>query len=478
MITTEQVFRLVEPYLFAFSSTEDAIKEIFNNDIKLYTKMPKENIEKEVSEKIKGYLKKQFDSEQFPILIDKYAKPKKKLLKKDIAFIDTILIGTEYIPTYEDIDAVLKINKIKDYLKKHKDDESHTIEIIKEFQEELDEIEEDLEEEPTVDKEYDGGDCEKLYRRDAARYELLTPQEERELLIRYKQQGDEEAFEILVGANQGLCQKVARKYKNRGIPELDLIQEGNIGLIKALNRFDITRTTKLSTYAMWWIRQAVKTIVNEESKSIHLPYNFSEEQSKLTRVEEEFINKNGREPSIEELTKITGFKKSKIETLRKYELNFVSFEKPVNEEESDASELGDFLTSDYIKNPEELADIQSDKETLILLFRLMHESKLSQSEIIEDIIRLRVGYELYNEKVLRIIKKNGLPLKNYYTLADLGKVYGVTKERIRQLEAKGITKMTELAGIYKINIDENENYKQLVKKRKLELEKEIKETEE
>lgn len=475
-MTTEQIFRLIEPYLFIFTSTEAAIKIIFNNDIKSYTKMPKEEIEKEVSNSLKKHIKGQFTSKQFPMLINKYTKNKKRITKKDIDFIDRLLIETEYIPTYEDIDAILKINKIKAYSKKHKEDESYLIEIIKDFQEELDEIASDLEEIEKVSEEYDGGDIEKLYKRDIGRYDLLTPPEERKLLIKYKQQHDEEALDILVGANQGLCIKVARKYKNRGIPELDLIQEGNIGLMKALESFDLNRTTKLSTYAMWWIRQSIKSAVNEESKTIRLPYNFSEDQSKLCRLEEEFINKNGREPSIKELSEITGFKESKVKDLKKYELKFVSFEKPVNEEESDASELGDFLTSDYIKTPEELADIQSDKDTLILLFRLMHESKLSQSEKIENIIRLRMGYELYNEKVLRLIKKAGLPLKNSYILGDIGKIYGVTKESIRQLEAKGIKRMTELAGRYGINIDENENYKQLVKKR--ELEKEIKETEE
>ena len=465
MISTNELFKLIEPYIFAFSSKDIAVREIFNDDISSFTKLPKEEIEEKVSKNLITYFKKQFNSGEFPNIMKKYVKVKKNITNKNITFIDNILIEANYELTYEDVDSILKIEELKKYLKKAQKDETYLVGKIKEFQEEMEEIEEDIEELEDVSQEYDGGDIKKLYLRDSSRYKLLTPEEERELLIRYKQ-GDPEAFELLIGANQGLCKKVARRYSNRGLSFLDLIQEGNLGLIKALDKFDINRPTKLSTYAMWWIRQAVKRAINEDSRAVRIPSNMCEAQAKITRIREEFLNKNGREATTKELSELSGFSETRVKDIRKHELTFVSFEKPVNEEESDAAYFGDFITSEDIETPEEIADKQSNDDTIILMLKLLRESDLSQAERIEQVIRLRMGIELYTDEIYKLIRNSGLPIKDGYKLKDVGKIYGLTRERIRQLEAKGIDRMGFIAATYNIEGFTKEDYKKLIKKKK------------
>ena len=466
MISTEELFKLIENYIFAFPSKEELIKVVFNDDIETFTKMREEKIEEKVNKNLSEYFKKQFEEDKLIEIIKKYIESKGKALsKKDMMFLDEIIILSGYEITYEEIEKLLEIKEIVVYVNNTKKDETFLVEQIKEFQE-LQEFEKEDEEETPHKKNYEGEDIVEKYYSDISNYDLLTEEEEKYYIKRFQTEGDPEAFEILVGSNQGLCQKVARAFKNRGLSFLDLVQEGNIGLMKALERFDLNRKTKLSTYAMWWIRQAVRRALYENSKTIRLPMHIIEAQEKISKASESFCAENGREPNIEELQQLTGLTEKKIKDALKADIKMVSFEKPVNEEESDASEFGDFVTSEDIETPHELADKEAEHEAYELLFRLLREDSLiPQAARTEQIIRLRMGIEVYNEVTYKIIKSCGLPLKDKYTLEDVGKIFGRTRERIRQLQKKGIDRMTVLAAKYNIDIFENEKYKSMVKKR-------------
>ena len=253
---------------------------------------------------------------------------------------------------------------------------------------------------------------------------------------------------------------------------LDLIQEGNLGLIKAINRFDLNKKTKLSTYAIWWIRQSVTVAIRDQAKTIRIPRALAEIQEKIRRIEENYSSQYKAEPSIEELAQLIGVSEKRIREAKKYELKMVSFDKPVNEEESDASSLGDFLTTDDIETPEEISDKQTIHEVFDKMLTILgNDTKVTQAKRKEQIIRLRMGNEIFNDEIYKIIRNKKLPDKDRYTLEDLGKAFNRTRERIRQLEADGIDKLIDYTDRYQIDIFPNENYKQKVKRR---LEKERK----
>ena len=465
MISTEELFKLIENYIFAFSSKEELIKVVFEDDIDSFTTMTEEEIEKKVNENLSKYFNKQFEEEKLIEIIRKYIDSKGKALsKKNVIFLDNIIIDSGYELSYEDIQKLLEIKELLVYLNNAKKDDTYLVEQIKEFQE-LQELEEDEEEKVVHKKNYEGEDIVEKYYSDVSGYGLLTAEEERYYLKKFQEEEDPDAFEKLVLCNQGLCQKVARKYKNRGLSFLDLVQEGNLGLIKALQKFDLSKKTKLSTYAMWWIRQAIKRALNENSRTIRIPTHLIEIQEKISRATEVFYNDNGREPTIKEISELTGFTEQKIREAKKAEIRMVSFDKPVNDEESDASVLGDFLTSDDIETPEQLADKQAEHDAYELLFKLLREeSGFSNVDRMEQIIRLRMGIEMYNDETYRIIKKSGFPVKDVYILEDVGKMFGVTRERIRQVQKKGIDQMSFYQAKYNINIFENKKYKAKVKR--------------
>ena len=466
MITTDQLFKLIEPYLFAFPSKEDVIREIFNDDIISFTTKTEEDIEKEINENLNNYFKKQFEDNKLVELTEKYIEANDRALsRKNIIFLDEILANSEYEPSYEDLESLLEIPELKVYVKKTKNDKTNLVERIKEFQE-LQEFEKELNK---VSYEYDGDNIVDIYMADKDRYDLLTPAEERYYIKKYQEEGDHEAYDILAGANQGLCIKVAKMYLNRGLSLLDLIQEGNMGLIKAINRFDLSKKTKLSTYATWWILQAVKLAVRDSAKTIHIPRGLIDIQYKIKRVEETYSSKTKSEPSIEELAEIIGVSEKRIREAKKYDLTMVSFDKPImNNDEDNDSTLGDFLTSDAIEAPEKGSEDQAEHEVYeFLLNKLIEKKGVTKPERTVQVIRLRYGSELYNEETYKLIKKYNLPFKEKYTLKDVGKIFGVTRERIRQLQAKGIDKMIDYTELYNVDIYERENYKQKLKRRLL-----------
>ena len=463
MITTEELFKLIENYLFAFSSKEEAIEVIFNNDIKSFTTKTPEEIEKEINRNLNKYFKKQFEDNKLIETVKKYIENSGKALsRKSMMFLDDILVNSEYDLTFEDIEKLLDIKELQVYLKASKNDKTSLVERIKEFQE-TQELEKELENIPE-EAYYDTSDIENIYFADISRYKLLTAEEERYYLKKYLEEEDAEAFDILVGSNQGLCKKVARIYLNRGLSFLDLIQEGNIGLIKAIQRFDLSRPTKFSTYAMWWIRQAIKVAISDYSRTIRIPRNLGDVQEKIKKLEEAYESETGETLTIKQLSELTGIREERIKDAKRFELRMISFDKPVKEDE-DESTIGDFMVSDIIETPEEIADKQAEHDTYELLFKILRESSnLTNPERSEQIMRLRMGIEVYNDETYRIIKKSGLPIKDKYTLEEVAQIYGITRERVRQLQEKCRKKMSSLAAQNDINTFENENYKTKIKK--------------
>lgn len=449
MISTEELFKQIEKYLFAFSSKEKAIECIFNNNISSFTKIPRDEIEKRINDNLIKYFTKQFEKKKLPSIIKKYVK-EKKLKEEDILFLDSIIIGCEYEYTFDDLEKISSIKEIKEYIDEYDDEESILIQNIKDFEE----VEEISNEEQDFDETYD--DLYKLYKKDVMKYGLLKADEQLEMMRRYKENNDPEAFEKLVCCNQGLCVRVAKKYINRGIPLLDLIQEGNIGLIKAIEKFDLDRKTKLSTYATWWIRQAITIVVFEDGNSIHLPKSMKEKQNKLEKIENAFIEQNGRKPTIEELTKLTDFSPKTIKDIKRYTLNIFSLDRKIQTDEDNGSTYGEFIESTLESPTETIEHEERIKRLNDYLEYLGNDHKLSSAKRIEEILRLRLGIEVYNAEIYRIIEKSGFELKDTYTLSEIGKIYHVKGERIRQLEAKGIDRLKKYGIIENFLLDNGE----------------------
>lgn len=449
MISTDELFKLIEKYLFAFKSKEDAIKYIFNGNISTYTKMTYEEIENSINSNLTKYFNKEFKSKKLPSIIKKYVK-NKTLTKDDLLFLDNIIIGCEYEYTFDDLEKISSIKQIKEYLNKYSDDETSLIQNIKDFNniDELSNEKKDFEE--TCD------DLFKIYIKDVKKYGLLTASEQLELMKRYKKNNDPEAFEKLVCCNQGLCIEVAKKYLNRGLSLLDLIQEGTIGLMKGIDKFDLGRKTKVSTYVTWWIRQAITLAVNENNTAIRIPKSMKDKQKKLEKQENSFMERNGRKPTIEELIELTGFTEKMIKDIKKYNVNIFSIDKQIQTDDDNGSTYGDFIES-TLESPNE--SVEKEERIKILnryLETLGKDNNLSSAKRIEQILRLRFGVDVYNGEIYKIIEKSGFEFKDTYTLTEIGKMYNVKGERIRQLEAKGIYRLKKYGIVENFLLDNGE----------------------
>lgn len=256
----------------------------------------------------------------------------------------------------------------------------------------------------------------KMYLKEIGRVPLLKPEDEPEIAKRIEA-GDEEAKNILISSNLRLVVSIAKKYVGRGMLFLDLIQEGNMGLVKAVEKFDYTKGFKFSTYATWWIRQAITRAIADQARTIRIPVHMVETINKLTRVQRQLVQELGRDPSAEEISaRMEGVSPEKVREIQKIALEPVSLETPIGEE--DDSHLGDFIEDKDAMSPDEYANNQLLKDEINNVL-----SGLTERE--EKVLRLRFG--LYDGRTR--------------TLEEVGREFNVTRERIRQIEAKALRKL-------------------------------------
>lgn len=256
----------------------------------------------------------------------------------------------------------------------------------------------------------------KMYLKEIGRVPLLKPEDEPEIAKRIEA-GDKEARDILISSNLRLVVSIAKKYVGRGMLFLDLIQEGNMGLVKAVEKFDYRKGFKFSTYATWWIRQAITRAIADQARTIRIPVHMVETINKLTRIQRQLVQELGRDPTAEEISaKMDGISPEKVREIQKIALEPVSLETPIGEE--DDSHLGDFIEDKNSLSPDQYASNQLLKDEINNVL-----SGLTERE--EKVLRLRFG--LYDGRTR--------------TLEEVGKEFNVTRERIRQIEAKALRKL-------------------------------------
>ena len=255
----------------------------------------------------------------------------------------------------------------------------------------------------------------RMYLKEIGKVSLLTADEEIELAKRMEQ-GDEEAKKRLAEANLRLVVSIAKRYVGRGMLFLDLIQEGNLGLIKAVEKFDYRKGYKFSTYATWWIRQAITRAIADQARTIRIPVHMVETINKLIRVSRQLLQELGREPTPEEIAEEMKMPVDRVREILKIAQEPVSLETPIGEE--DDSHLGDFIEDEVIENP-------VDYTTRVVLREQLDEVLDTLTDREENVLRLRFGLD---DGKMR-------------TLEDVGKVFNVTRERIRQIEAKALRKL-------------------------------------
>ncbi len=255
----------------------------------------------------------------------------------------------------------------------------------------------------------------RMYLKEIGKVTLLSSDEEIELAQRMEQ-GDEDAKKRLAEANLRLVVSIAKRYVGRGMQFLDLIQEGNLGLIKAVEKFDYRKGYKFSTYATWWIRQAITRAIADQARTIRIPVHMVETINKLIRVSRQLLQELGREPSSEEIAEVMELPVERVREILKISQEPVSLETPIGEEED--SHLGDFIQDDNVPVPADAAAFAVLKEELMKVLDTLTERE-------QKVLRLRFGLDDGRAR----------------TLEEVGKEFNVTRERIRQIEAKALRKL-------------------------------------
>ena len=319
--------------------------------------------------------------------------------------------------TYREVmDAFEKIDIPPEQIEKVYDTLEHMgIDVVPEIDEEIEEVDIDEDPELSIPEGVTIDDPVRMYLKEIGKVPLLSADEEIELAQRMES-GDEEPKKRLAEANLRLVVSIAKRYVGRGMLFLDLIQEGNLGLIKAVEKFDYKKGFKFSTYATWWIRQAITRAIADQARTIRIPVHMVETINKLIRVSRQLLQELGREPLPDEVAKEMGMSEDKVREIMKISQVTVSLETPIGEEED--SHLGDFIPDDDAPAPAESAAFTLLKEQLI------------------DVLDTLTPRE---EKVLRL--RFGLDDGRARTLEEVGKEFNVTRERIRQIEAKALRKL-------------------------------------
>ena len=310
-----------------------------------------------------------------------------------------------------------QFEKILDYL------EQNNIDVLR-ITEEEDDSEVLIDEEDEIEVENidlsvpDGISIEdpvRMYLKEIGKVPLLTAEEEIELAQRMEE-GDQEAKKRLAEANLRLVVSIAKRYVGRGMLFLDLIQEGNLGLIKAVEKFDYRKGYKFSTYATWWIRQAITRAIADQARTIRIPVHMVETNNKMIRVSRQLLQELGREPTPEEIAEEMDMPVERVREILKISQEPVSLETPIGEEED--SHLGDFIQDDNVPVPAEAAAFTLLKEQLVEVLGTLTERE-------QKVLRLRFGLDDGRAR----------------TLEEVGKEFSVTRERIRQIEAKALRKL-------------------------------------
>ncbi len=337
---------------------------------------------------------------------------KKKNVIEDREFIDYFMNVKEIDLTRERMEQIFQFFEDKGVdiltISEDADEEPDDLDLSAEAEEE---IELDL----TVPDGVSIEDPVRMYLKEIGKVPLLTAEEEIELAKRMEE-GDEEAKKKLAEANLRLVVSIAKRYVGRGMLFLDLIQEGNLGLIKAVEKFDYRKGYKFSTYATWWIRQAITRAIADQARTIRIPVHMVETINKLIRVSRQLLQELGREPLPEEIAKEMDISEERVREILKISQEPVSLETPIGEEED--SHLGDFIQDDNVPVPADAA-----------AFTMLHEQ-------LEEVLGTLTERE---QKVLRL--RFGLMDGRARTLEEVGKEFNVTRERIRQIEAKALRKL-------------------------------------
>ena len=351
--------------------------------------------------------------ERLSNLIEKGKKAGKLTLKEIADVIDGLNLSQEQMDRFYDTLEELNIETVGENLPPIDDDE--LLPALDEL-EEIDEVtEEEIAEADSMVDSYSTDDPVRMYLKEIGKVSLLTQEEEIELAVRMSQ-GDEEAKRRMAEANLRLVVSIAKRYVGRGMLFLDLIQEGNLGLIKAVEKFDYTKGYKFSTYATWWIRQAITRAIADQARTIRIPVHMVETINKVIRVSRQLLQELGHDPSPEEISEEMNMPVDKVREILKIAQEPVSLETPIGEEED--SHLGDFIPDEGASEPSEAASFTLLKEQLVDVL-----STLTPRE--EKVLKLRFGIEDGRTR----------------TLEEVGKEFNVTRERIRQIEAKALRKL-------------------------------------
>ena len=346
-------------------------------------------------------------------LIEKGKKAGKLTLKEIADVIDGLNLSQEQMDRFYDTLEELNIETVGEDLPPIDDDE--LLPALDEL-EEIDEVtEEEIAEADSMADSYSTDDPVRMYLKEIGKVSLLTQEEEIELAARMSQ-GDEEAKRRMAEANLRLVVSIAKRYVGRGMLFLDLIQEGNLGLIKAVEKFDYTKGYKFSTYATWWIRQAITRAIADQARTIRIPVHMVKTINKVIRVSRQLLQELGHDPSAEEIAAEMNIPVEKVRDILKIAQEPVSLETPIGEEED--SHLGDFIPDEDASEPSEAASFSLLKEQLMSVL-----ATLTPRE--EKVLRLRFGIEDGRTR----------------TLEEVGKEFNVTRERIRQIEAKALRKL-------------------------------------